>query len=211
MKSAKIRLTIILVCTLLLELTFAADMLGNIVPPDLMSRAVGFPVVSRDHDNYRCTDITQMIADEAYLYVMSGHKSILQVYTLEGTYVCTISVYNHNNGRAEIALKDDILLIKDKRHNLYLFSDGEFLEYIDQDDPAAIRWAVPFGAYDSSYFVKNGSIRKHTGKDESVCIVGAPSVLGFYHNATSWKIKMALALIIGYALYLPGVKPKAKS
>jgi len=210
MKSAKSRLIIILVCTLLLGLTSVADLLGAIIPVDLVAGAAGIPVISYDHGNYLFTDITQIIADETYLYVMSGHKSILQVYTLEGTYAYTISVCDYSNGRAKLALKDDILLFKDKRHNLYLFSDGKFLEYIDQDDPAGIRWVVPFGAYDSSYFVKNGSIWKHTGENESVCIVEVPSIFGFYQNATSWKIKMLLILIIGYALYLPGVKPKAK-
>lgn len=210
MKSAKIRITITLVCTLLLELTFVADLLGGIIPVDLVAGAAGVPVISCDHGNYRCTDITQIIADETYLYVMSGHKSILQVYTLEGTYAYTISVCDYSNGRAELALKDDILLFKDKRHNLYLFSDGKFLEYIDQDDPAHIRWAVPFGAYDASYFIKNGSVWKHTGKNESVCIVEAPPVFGFYHNATSWKMKIALVLIIGYTLYLPPIRKKAE-
>lgn len=210
MKSAKIRLALVFICMLLLGITFLLDIVGGIVPAGLIAGAVGFPVVSNDYPEYHCTDITQIITDENYLYVASGHKSIVQVFTLDGTYVRTISVYNYNNGRMELALKDNILLIRDKRHNLYLFSDGELLEYLDRSAPAQISLTVPFGAYDSSYFVRNGSVWKHMEERGSVCIVEAPSVFGFYQDAMSWKIKMFLIMTIGFVLYLPGLKPTAK-
>jgi len=210
MKSAKIRLALVFICMLLLGITFLLDIVGGIVPAGLIAGAVGFPVVSNDYPEYHCTDITQIITDENYLYVASGHKSIVQVFTLDGTYVRTISVYNYNNGRMELALKDDVLYIRDKHHNLYLFSDGELLEYLDRSAPAQISLTVPFGAYDSSYFVRNGSVWKHMEERGSVCIVEVPPVFGFYQNATSWKIKFALMLIIGYTLYLFPTKRKAK-
>jgi len=210
MKSAKIRLALVFICMLLLGITFLLDIVGVIVPAGLIAGAVGFPVVSNDYPEYHCTDITQIITDENYLYVASGHKSIVQVFTLDGTYVRTISVYNYNNGRMELALKDNILLIRDKHHNLYLFSDGELLEYLDRSAPAQISLTVPFGAYDSSYFVRNGSVWKHMEERGSVCIVEAPSVFGFYQDAMSWKIKMFLIMTIGFVLYLPGLKPTAK-
>jgi hypothetical protein len=210
MKSAKVRLSIILVCILLLDATFVADLLGRMVPLELVAKTVGIPLISNSNCEYRCTDITQVVEGGNHLYVLSGHKSIVQVYTLEGTYVHTISVYNYHNGRTELALKEDVLYISDKHHNLYLFSGGQFLEYVDGSESEQISRSLPFGVSDASYFIKNGSVWKDTGENGNVCIVEVPPVFGFYENATSWKIKLALLLIIGFTLYLFPTKRKAK-
>lgn len=205
MTQAKIKLSLILLCTLLIGCSFLFDTISMIRPAELAARTEGTPTIVTRKNELLCTGVSQIVADEAHIYVLFGTYGVVQAYTTEGQYLYSVSVYNHSNGRTSIMAKDGCLYIRDKHHNVYIISDGKFLEFIDNNDANTIKNSRKFGVSDSDYTLKGSSVWRVS---DDACVVKRPDWLVIYQSNLSWLVKFFLIITVGFILYFPTQKKK---
>ena len=201
----KLKIWLVLLCTVLIGCSFALDVLGIVRPPELVASSEGVPILVKRKNDLLCTGISQIEADEEQIYILFGTYGVVQVYTTEGQYLYSVSVYNHNNGRTEIMAKNGSLYIRDKHHNIYIISDGEFLEFIANDDADSIGKSRKFGVSDPNYTLKGSSVWRAS---DDTCVLKRPDWLVIYQGNINWLIKFLLMITVGIILYFPVPKKK---
>lgn len=201
----KLKIWLVLLCTVLIGCSFALDVLGIVRPPELVASSEGVPILVKRKNDLLCTGISQIEADEEQIYILFGTYGVVQVYTTEGQYLYSVSVYNHNNGRTEIMAKNGSLYIRDKHHNIYIISDGEFLEFIANDDADSIGKSRKFGVSDPNYTLKGSSVWRVS---DDTCVLKRPDWLVIYQGNINWLIKFLLMITVGIILYFPVPKKK---
>lgn len=207
MKGAKIRILLLLAILALVGLITIVDLVSGAAPWGLRADREGVPVVEVRSGDSLSADITQVVADGENLYVANGRRSVVHVYTLQGEYRYSISVYDHNNGRTQIAAHDGRLYICDKRGNVYSFSDGELIEYIEDSDE--IRQQFNWGYSDPDYQLKRGSLWFRPGQEDGFCVIHSPLWQVLCRSDVSWAIRFVLMMLAGWILYLPGFRKKS--
>ena len=206
MSFAKFRFLALAVLWFLIVGLFALNVFGMICPPSLVAYGEGTPVVTVRETDFLCTGISQVLSDDENLYVLFGEYGVVQVYTLDGAYRYTISVYNHANGRTEIAVLKNRLYIEDKKSNLYVLDGGVLTEYQDSSESYEFRQRLPFGKWDSDYIVKSGSVWYAPGGVPSHCVVQRPVWLGLYQNDGITMLLFLLVALSGGLLMIPNRK-----
>lgn len=201
----KWKVGLILLCIVLLAASFALDIIGEIRPIELAVRSEGSPILIKRENDFLSTGISQIVSDGNQLYVLFGTYGVVQVYSAEGAYQYSISVYRHMNGMIEIAEKDGCLYIRDKLDNIYVFSNGEFLEYIEWVDSTDITKSMQFGVSDPQYTIKGSSIWRTA---DDLCVLNRPGWLAIYQGSTNWLIKVLLIILCASILLLPTKKKK---
>ena len=209
MTSAKFRLLILAVLLILIVGLFVLNVFGMICPPGLVAYGEGSPIVTVREDDFLCTGISQVVSDDENLYVLFGNYGVVQVYTLNGVYRYTISVYNHANGRTEIAVLKNRLYIEDKVSNLYVLEDGVLTEYQDSSESYEFRQRLPFGKWDSDYIIKSGSVWYAPNGVLSHCVIQRPAWLGLYQNDGITMLLFLLVAMSGALLVFPNRKSSA--
>ena len=199
----KLKIRLVLLCTVLIGCSFVLDALGSIRPAELAAHAEGVPTVVRRENDLICTGISQVVADEDQIYVLFGTYGVVQAYTTEGEYLYSVSVYNHSNGRTQIAAKDGCLYIRDKRHNIYQFSDGEFLGYSETTGKS-----LQYGVSDPGYTLKGSDLWRVS---DDTCLLDRPGWLVIYQGSVNWLAKFLLMIAIGAILSFPIPKKKQES
>jgi hypothetical protein len=189
-------------CFLIVGL-FVLNVFSMICPPSLVAYGEGTPVVTVRENDFLCTGISQAVSDDENLYVLFGQYGVVQVYTLDGAYRYTISVYNHANGRMEIAVLKNRLYIEDKKSNLYVFENGSLVQYLDRTESYGTRRSLPLGAWDQDYMVKAGSVWYAPDGVKSHCVVQRPVWLGLYQNGRITTLLILLVALSGGLLLLP--------
>ena len=187
----------------LIGIFFVVELIGNICPASLMSNAPGKPLIITRKNDLLFTGISQIVSDENRIYVLFGTYSVVQVYTHEGEYLFTISVYNHVNGRTELATYDNQLYIRDKVGNVYVFNDNRFVGYVPREEAEEYSARLPYGTSDTAYNVRRGSICKTEECGTSVVVIQRPFILSIYQNNALFIIRFLLFVIIGFILSLP--------
>ena len=203
MSFAKFRFLALAVLCFLIVGLFVLNVFSMICPPSLVAYGEGTPVVTVRENDFLCTGISQVLSDDENLYVLFGEYGVVQVYTLDGAYRYTISVYNHANGRTEIAVLKNRLYIEDKKSNLYVFENGSLVQYLDRSESCETRRFLPLGAWDQDYMVKAGSVWYAPDGVESHCVVQRPVWLGLYQNGRITTLLFLLVALSGGLLLLP--------
>ena len=208
MKGARIRIALLLVILALVGIITIVDLVSGINPWGLKADMEGSPVVEARSSDFLSADITQVVTDEENLYVVNGRRSVVQVYTLEGEYRYSISVYNHNNGRMQIAVHDGRVYICDKRENIYVFIDRELIKYIEDEDSDEIRQQFNWWYSDPSYQLKQGSLWFQPEQEDGFCVIHRPMWHVLCQSDVSWAIRFFLMIIAGWILYVPAFGKK---
>ena len=203
MTSAKFRLLILAVLLILIVGLLVLNVFSMICPPTLVAYGEGSPIDTVREDDFLCTGISQVVSDDENLYVLFGQYGVVQVYTLDGAYRYTISVYNHANGRTEIAVLKNRLYIEDKISNLYVFENGSLVQYLDRTESYETRRSLPFGAWDPDYAVKAGSVWYAPEGVPTRCVMERPAWLGLYQNDGITLLSFLLVAMSGAVLLLP--------
>ena len=206
MTFARFRLVILFVILTLICGLFVMNLAGMICPSELIAAEEGSPVILVRENDFLCTGISQVVSDDENLYVLFGKYGVVQVYTLDGTYRHTISVYNHANGRTEIAVLKNRLYIEDKKSNLYVFENGSLVQYLDRSESYETRGFLPLGDWDQDYTVKAGSVWYAPDGVESHCVVQRPVWLGLYQNGRITTLLFLLVALSGGLLMIPNRK-----
>ena len=203
---AKFRFLALAVLCFLIVGLFVMYIFSMICPPSLVAYGEGNPVVTVRENDFLCTGISQVVSDDENLYVLFGNYGVVQVYTLDGVYRYTISVYNHANGRTEIAVLKNRLYIEDKKSNLYAFENGSLIQYLDRTESYDKRSSVPLGAWDQDYVVKAGSVWYAPDGELSQCVLQRPAWLGLYQNDGITTLQFLLVALSGGLLLMPNRK-----
>ena len=201
-------LALAVLCFLIVGL-FALNVFSMICPPSLVAYGEGTPVVTVRENDFLCTGISQVLSDDENLYVLFDQYGVVQVYTLDGAYRYTISVYNHANGRTEIAVLKNRLYIEDKKSNLYVLDGGVLTEYQDSSESYEFRQRLPYGKWDSDYIVKSGSVWYAPNGVLSHCVIQRPAWLGLYQNDGITMLLFLLVAMSGALLVFPNRKSSA--
>lgn len=203
MSFAKVKLIVFLFIFLLAGCVFLLDIVGLLCPTELIAPSTDSPkVLVRDND-FLCTGISQIVSDENNIYILYGTYSVVQVYGHDGEYQYSVSVYNHVNGRTEIAAQDNCLYICDKLNNVYVFSEGELKTYIDRNTSSSVRGQIDFGRTDQNYTVHNSSVWYTPEGERLHCVVHRPFWLSVYQNNLLSDLLFILIVIAGIVLYTP--------
>lgn len=206
----KLKVTIIIILVVLIVCTSLLNVIGLICPFGLSADSEEAPIVTVRKNDLLCTKISQIVSDDENIYVLFGQYGVVQAYTLDGRYRYSIAVYDHLNGRTEIAVWNRSLLICDKIGNVYVFDDGEITQFLDYKESRLLQREVPFGAWDPEYAVHWGSVWYEPYGKEGSCMIHRPAWLAFYQNDAGALIQIMLIIMIGIVLSFPQPGKKQK-
>ena len=196
----KIRFVALCIIISLLGIIFLLNVISSFCPLELIAKSIEMPITLVRNNDFLCTNISQIVADENHVYVLFGNYSVLQVYTLNGDYEYSVSVYNHMKGITSIATHNNSLYICDKIDNVYVFSNGELSEFIDRTQSLSIRRKLPFGASSSEYRVHLASVWYAPGGELSKCVIQRPAWLAIFQNNLLFILQFTLIVFAGAIL-----------
>lgn len=192
---------VLLICIIFIIIaTFLLDKVGENKPTELRVASVGVPAIVKRGTDFLCTGVRQVVNDKQNLYVLYGNYGVVQAYDLNGNYLYTISLYNHQNGRFQIAAQNGFLYISDKLDNLYIFKAGEFQTFQERDLAKELRKSIDFNNNSTSYIVKSSSIWKVDSQNKENCIISRPFFLVLLQNQLGFFIRIGLIIVIGVIL-----------
>lgn len=138
---------------------------------DAYSPWEGHPVVATAELKLEQADISQILNDGRYLYVLyDAVDEYVQVYDLDGSYQFTISVFCHPNGALRMALVAGDLYICDRYKNIYIFHGDIFKHFIDAEDARKNYSTIDFECWSKDYKVRSGSVWNVSNEGE-VCVI----------------------------------------
>lgn len=165
----------------------------------------GTPVLFEDDSVMPDSGIEQVVSDGERVYVLYESKTgVVQVYDYTGKYLQSMRLYAHMNGAFKMAVKDNLLYIKDYHGDIYVFKDGEFTEFLRDDAADAIMEEISYSTFEKNtegYEIRKGSVWRIEG-DTQTCIVNRPVQTGIYQNNMDKLITilmfMAFSLVCWY-------------
>lgn len=204
MSKVRVRLVVLFFLSIIVLGVFIIKIAGELSQKVVTANTVGTPLVLDQESLLINSSITQVLETKDAIFLVYGYKSIVQVYSLEGTYLYTLSVYNYLNGRTEIAISEnvDVLYISDKRHNMYAFSGEDFLEYVDGSGSWDIYTKLNFGRSSPNYTIRSGSVWYSNG-EVSRCVVQRPIWQSLFQNNALDLLLLFLLILIGVMLRYP--------
>jgi hypothetical protein len=191
----KIRLFVLIFCYVLICSIFILNVTGLILPLELAGASEGKPKVLIRKTDLIFSDIRQIISDDDSIYLLFGQYGVVQAYSYDGRYKYSISVYDHLNGRTEIASDGELLYISDKVGNIYSFSDGIFFEFFNQQESKGLKKQLQFGVSDRNWVLKHGSVWHISGDGIEKCVVPRPVWLTVYQNDALTMVLFPLVII----------------
>lgn len=204
MSKVRVRFVVLFILSILVLGVFILKIVGGLSQKVVTSSTVGTPLVLDQENDLINSSITQVLETKDAIFLVYGYKSIVQAYSLEGTYLYTLSVYNYSNGRTEIAFSEseDVLYISDKHLNMYAFSGAEFLEFIDKSHSWDLYTKLNFGRSSQNYSVEVGSVW-YTNGEVSRCVVQRPIWQSLFQNNALDLLLLFLLIVIGIVLRFP--------
>lgn len=204
MSKVRVRLAVLFFLSIIVLGVFILKIAGGLRQKVVTANTVGTPLVLDQENHLINSSITQVLETKDAIFLVYGYKSIVQVYSLEGTYLYTLSVYNYLNGRTELAFSEsvDVLYISDKRHNMYAFSGEDFLEYVDGSGSWDIYTKLNFGRSSPNYTIRSGSVWYSDG-EVSRCVVQRPIWQSLFQNNALDLLLLFLLIVMGIVLRFP--------
>ena len=198
----KVKIAVVLALIALIALIFLLGIIGSICPPELIADEEGKPLFLVRDSDLLLTSITQIVSDDNHIYILYGTYSVVQVYEKNGSYQYSLSVYNHLNGRTEIAVTNNRLYVCDKVNNIYVFEDGTFTEFIGREESANLQKKLPLGASNAAYDVRSGSVWYVPAHAEAYCVIQRPAWLNLYQHDLALRV-FFLIIMIHVVLFFP--------
>jgi len=189
----------VVVIILIIDIAFLLIFRPNDDTKGLPDAIWGKPVQFEDESVMPNSGIEQVVSDGQRVYVLyTSRNGVVQVYDYSGIYLYSMRLYAHSNGAFEMAVKDNVLYIKDYHADIYVFKDGEFIEFLSDDAADAIREEIPYSTFQKNtrgYEIRSGSVWRIDGETQT-CIVNRPARTGIYQNNMD-----ALITFFGFAAF----------
>ena len=89
------------------------------------------PVFSTEFGGRKPYAVAQIIEAGEYLYVLpSDHAGFVQVYDLKGTYQHSLFFLEETKGAFRMAAEGDTFYFRNQSSDVFVFRNGEFIEYV---------------------------------------------------------------------------------
>lgn len=158
------------------------------------SASLGKPVAYIYESEWPQLSIDQIACDGKRLYILFDRgRGIVQVYDLDGNYLNSISFYCARNGAFKIAAVSETFYVQDKRGNLYLFRDGEFVDFVENQDNKELRRSIDFEINAPDYEVRWESVWRIT-ETEAMCILKRP-LTAFLNQRNQFFIGIGMIIL----------------
>lgn len=145
----------------------------------------GTPVRFEQETVMPYSGIEQVVADSEHLYILySSNLGVVQVYNLQGDYQYSWKLYKHMNGSFFMAVQNDVLYIRDYHADIYVFSHGEFVAFLHDEEANTVKNAIPFSKFEENtpgYYIRNGSVW-HSNNGISQCVIARPLISVLFQN-----------------------------
>lgn len=155
----------------------------------------GNPIKFEDDSVMPHSAIEQVVSDGQRVYVLyTSTKGVVQVYDHTGAYLYSWRLYAHQNGAFGMAVHEDTLYIQDYHADIYVFRDGEFVEFLTNSAADTIANTIPYVEFESNtegYKIKSGSIWRIDGETQ-ICLINRPAQTGIYQNNINYLITILL-------------------
>lgn len=165
----------------------------------------GTPVRFENNTPMPYSGIEQVVADSEHLYILySSNRGVIQVYNLDGVYLYSWRLYKHTNGAFHMAVQNDVLYIRDYKTDIYVFSNGEFIEFLHGEAASTVKKSIPFSQFEENttgYVVKNGSVWYITN-GISRCVVSRPLISSIFQNNLHIVLFILILSSFGFMRYL---------
>ena len=137
----------------------------------LPQKVYGKPQVIYDEVVFNKTRIEQVLDDGIYMYVLADdHQGYIQIYDLNGQYHATWFFYDSINGTFSMAVEDEMLYVKDGKRNVYIFSNGQFQQFLPESETSLLLAEMKFNNASVRYKIRFGSIWR-VDLQKPVCVV----------------------------------------
>lgn len=116
----------VLVLLIWIQMSVAADRTAAREPVTLSNA----PSYSSDFEDRKSYFIDTLVEFEDRIYILpNSGQGFVQVYDLLGTYQYSMFFLEHRNGGFFLGTDGEYLYVKDKRSNVFVFQNGQFLRY----------------------------------------------------------------------------------
>ena len=195
LRSIQFVLLSVLLCLLcLMAILSAFRSMGRICPKELRVKEIGKPIITHEAVRHNYLGINQIVSTQDEIYIMYSNYGVISVYKNTGTYMYSISVYSHKNGRVRISVFDDLLYVQDKAGNIYRFQGDTLLDFLPRDQAKNLVKNINFDAESKEYFLKGASIHRQTGDSTSECVISRPFWLIFTQAQVAQPLLFVCAL-----------------
>lgn len=165
----------------------------------------GTPVRFEQDTAMPYSGIEQVVADSEYLYILySSNLGVVQVYNLNGDYQYSWKLYKHMNGSFFMAVQNDVLYIRDYHADIYVFSHGEFVSFLHDEEANAVKNAIPFSQFEENtpgYYIRNGSVW-HSNNGIRQCVIERPLISVLFQNNFYFVLVVIIISGIGFVRFL---------
>lgn len=195
---------------ILLLVAFISIMLlirNNMQENSLPEKQYGIPVVIESYLRFDDTRITQILDDGNRMYVLvDSYRGYIQVFDLNGEYQYTLSFYHTLNGSFDMSINDNALYVRDSKHNIYVFHDGEFFAFIPKGDADLVFDGQDFNASSKRYEIRMGSVWR-IDLEKPICVIQRSLHSFLYQYHLDWLFKF---LFLGVVCILTVIKSPSK-
>lgn len=157
----------------LIAFALGASLLNS--KPTPKTAAPGTPRITTEFPDLKLGTQDQILEVGDRLYVcQSSQGGIVQVYSLSGEYIQTMSFATHSNGGFFLACEGQSLYVRDMKDNVYVFEQGQFSRYLPEKQAETELSHINFYSKGSTpgYEVRWGSLW-HVTKDGEICLIPA--------------------------------------
>ena len=165
----------------------------------------GKPVQFTEASVMPYSSIEQVVSDGQHVYILyTSRKGVVQVFDSDGSYLHSFRLFAHQNGAFMMAVVDSVLYIRDYNADIYVFKDGEFVEFLTNDAADAVRTSIQHDAFEKNtagYEVKQGSVWYVDGETQK-CIVNRPAATGMYQNNVDKLVVVIVLAAIAVMRYM---------
>jgi len=161
------------------------------------------PVSSAEFEDKRFSSVDQITEAGEYLYIVPNNgDGFIQVYDLGGNYLHSLFFLERKNGLFQTASVGDTFYVEDQNHNVFVFCEGQFREYVKRDEAAKRFSTIPFvwKGFAQGYEIRKCDLWRvrdgeavlvipdllHFNRASNVICLTALLGLGFFYLAASW-------------------------
>lgn len=154
-----------------------------------------------DAQHYLGGSISQVVECGDYVYVLYGNQDhTVQVFDRNGTYRCTWFFIHYRNGGFSLTVEEPFVYAIDERQDVYIFRDGEFVEFMTEADAEERGLELPRFSprTPEGYVIRDGVVWRTSGGEDvqitqsgslflKYCSIAASMLLIAVVAAAFWK------------------------
>lgn len=166
---------------------------------------LGVPQKDSTNSMHYFNTLTNCAITDKHIYILFDTNQELMCYDIHGNYLHSFYFKQFKNGGSDLHRKGNIVYLEDRRHNLYVFENAEFIQYLDVQSltPEVLNFESHYDLQRDQrknctgdlLYIKSGSIWISNGNNTK-CILHRPVWTLLMHHARPLIGFLICALII---------------